>query len=273
MAVVLIEENEDQSVTTIRLNRPEKKNAINSEMLAGIHDAIDKVAVSKSRVVIITGTDDFFSAGIDLNVLKSGGLKPLGKEDIDKSIPSIRRYYSADFPQFVYSKMELLEKPVIAKISGFCFGLAFELALACDFRYCLESTIFNMTETKLGIIPDVGGITRLTQLVGKSRAKDIILRGRRFDGNEAYRMGVVNGVAKNKEELEAIVKECAEDLIDSAPLAVALGKKLINFADGRSVEHGLDLELLAQSWLMETKDKQIGTQARINKEKPQWKGK
>ncbi len=273
MAVVLIEENEDQSISIIRLNRPEKKNAINNEMLAEINDAIDKVVVSKSRVVIITGTDEFFSAGIDLNLLKSGGFKPLGKEHIDKSIPSIFRYYSGSYSQFAYNKMEQMEKPIIAKISGVCFGMAFELALACDFRYCLESTVFNMTEVKVGIIPDVGGATRLTQLVGKSHAKDIILRGRRFDGNEAYRMGVVDGVAKTKEDLDVMVQECVDDLIDSAPLAVGIGKKLINFVYGKDTSHGLELESLINSRLLRTKDVEIGTLARMQRKKPHWTGK
>ena len=273
MAVVLIEENEDQSVTTIRLNRPEKKNALNNEMLAEINEAIDKVVLSKSRVVIITGTDDFFSAGIDLNLLKTGGFKPLGKEYIDKSIPSIFRYYSNSYSQFAYNKIEKMEKPVIAKIAGVCFGMAFELALACDFRFCLESSTFWMTETKVGIIPDVGGTSRLTQLVGKSHAKDIILRGRRFDGNEAYRMGVINGVAKSKEELDTMVNECVDDLIDSAPLAVGFGKKLINAVHGKDTSHGLELESLINSYLLRTKDVEIGTLARMQRKKPEWKNK
>lgn len=270
--IVLVETNEDKTVDTIILNRPEKKNALNRAMTQGIHAAIDKVVTSKSRVVVITGTDDFFSSGVDLTEL-TGGDTNQKKNISELRKPSVIRYYTSTHIQETYNKIERLEKPVIAKISGYCFGMGFELTLACDFRFCLESTSFWMTETKLGLIPDVGGTTRLTRLVGIPNANDIILRGRKFDGNEAYRLGVVHGVAKTKEELDAMVQECIDDLIDSAPIAVGMGKRLINAVYGKDTYHGLELEVLVNSQLLQTKDIIIGAIARIQRKKPKWKGK
>lgn len=270
--IVLVETNEDETVDTIILNRPEKKNAINRALSQGIHDAIDKVVTTKSRVVVITGTDEFFSSGVDLTQLTGGDSSQKDKIS-DISNPSVIRYYTSTYTQETYNKIERLEKPVIAKISGYCFGMGFELTLACDFRFCLESSTFWMTETKVGIIPDVGGTTRLTNLVGIPNANDIILRARRFDGNEAYRLGVVHGVAKTKEELDAMVQECIDDLIDSAPIAVGMGKRLIKAVYGKDTYHGLELEALVNSQLFETKDVKVGVIARLQKKKPQWKGK
>ncbi|MHA1468629.1 MAG: enoyl-CoA hydratase/isomerase family protein [Promethearchaeota archaeon] len=265
--IVLIETNEDETVDTIILNRPKKKNAINRALSQGIHDAIDKVVSTKSRVVVITGTDEFFSSGVDLTSLVGGDTSS------ELMNPPVIRYHNSTFTQETFNKIGLLEKPVIAKISGYCFGMGFELTLACDFRFCLESSTFWMTEAKVGIVPDVGGTTRLTRLVGIPNANEIILRARRFDGNEAYRLGVVHGVAKTKEELDAMVQECIDDLIESAPLAVGMGKKLIQSVYGKDIYHGLELENLTNSQLFQTQDIMTGAISRLQKKKPQWKGK
>jgi enoyl-CoA hydratase/carnithine racemase len=166
-----------------------------------------------------------------------------------------------------------MEKPVIAKINGYCFGMAFELALACDFRFCLDSANFSMLETKIGMNPDVGGTIRAVRLCGIPNAKDIILTGRNFDGNEAYRLGVVNRVAKSPEELDSIIKMYSDELIDSAPLAVGLAKKLIDDLYGKDVAFGLELETLVSSQLLQTKDAMSGALARLQKTKPKWRSK
>ena len=270
--ILLIEENEDKTITTIKMNRLDKKNAINYDMLVGLQDAIDKVGCSKTRVVIITGSHDIFSSGIDLKFLTGQETGPEGVVP-DLKIPANMRYFVNTWLQPIFTKIEKLEKPVIAKIDGICFGLAFELALACDFRFCLDSTTFSMLETKIGINPDVGGTIRLTRLVGIPNAKDIILTGRNFNGTEAYRLGVVNGVAKTPQELDTLIKKYTDELIDSAPLAVGLSKKLIDDCYGKDVAFGLELETLVSSQLLQTKDMVNGALARMSKTKPKWKWK
>jgi len=270
--IVLIEENEDKTIMTIKMNHMAKRNALGYNMIVGIQDAIDNIERSKTRVVIITGTEDVFSSGIDLNFL-TGQAPELKGLVPDINVAANFRYYVNNWLQPVFTKITKMEKPVIARINGYCFGMAFELALACDFVFCLESAIFCMIENKMGINPDVGGTIRLTRLVGIHNAKDIILTGRRFDGNEAYRLGVANGVAKTIEELDLLIKSYTDELIDSAPLAVGLSKKLIDDCYGKDVGFGLELETLVSSQLINTKDARIGAVARLQKKKPQWKGK
>jgi enoyl-CoA hydratase/carnithine racemase len=269
---VLIEENEDKTITTIRMNRLDKKNAIGYDMMVGLQDAIDKVERSEARVVIITGTDDLFSSGIDLNFLTG---KESGPEGVlpDLKIPRNFRYFANTWIHPILIKIEKMEKPVIARINGVCFGLAFELALACDFRFCSESAIFSMLETKISMNPDVGGTIRLVRLVGIPNAKDIILTGRRFDGNEAYRLGVVNAVGKTPQQIDEIIKNYTDELIDSAPLAVGLAKKLIDDCYGKDTAFGLELETLVSSQLLQTKDAMSGALARLQKTKPKWRWK
>jgi len=270
--IILVEENEDKTITTITFNRLEKRNAMNLDLLVNFQKAIDKIERSKTRVVIITGGDDIFSSGIDLKFLTGQETDPDGIVP-DLRIPANFRYFANTWIQPIFTKIEKMEKPVIAKIKGYCFGMAFELALACDFRFCLDSAIFSMLETKIGMTPDVGGTTRLTRLVGIQNTKDIVLTGRRFDGNEAYRLGVVNRVAKTPNELDSIIKMYTDELIDSAPLAVGLGKKLIDNLYGKDVVIGLELETLVSSQLLQTKDAVSGALARLQKAKPKWRGK
>ena len=151
--------------------------------------------------------------------------------------------------------------------------MGFELVLACDFRFTLDSAIFSMLETKIGLNPDVGGTIRLTRLVGIPNAKDIILTGRNFDGNEAYRLGVVNKIAKTQDELNSILKQYTDELISSAPLAVGLSKKLIDNCYGKDTAFGLELETLVSSQLLQTKDATTGALARMQKTKPKWRWK
>ena len=267
--IVLIEENEDKTITTIKMNRLDKKNAMNFDLMVGLQEAIDKVERTNTRVVIITGGDEFFSSGIDLNFLT-------GQErDPDGIIPDLRiarnfRYFANTWIHPIFTKIEKMEKPVIAKINGYCYGMAFELALACDFRFCTESAEFHMLETKVGMNPDVGGTIRLTRLVGIPNTRDIVLTGRKFDGIEAYRLGVVNRVVKNHEELDTIIKFYTDELIDSAPLAIGLSKKLIDDCYGKDTALGLELETLVSSQLLQTKDATSGALARLQKTKPKW---
>ena len=270
--IVLVEENEDKTVVTIKMNRLDKRNALNYELFDGLEKAIDKVQDTKARVVILTGGDDVFSAGIDLKMLTGQDKSALNKMPNVMNPPSFR-YWLNTWLQPILTKIEKMEKPVIAKINGYCYGSGFELALACDFRFALASAEFTMPESKVGIITDVGGTTRLTRLVGIMHSKDIILTGRTFDGNEAYRMGILNGVAKNEQELDVLIKNYSDELIDSAPLAVGMGKKLIEYCYGKDSGLSMELEGLVNSQLLQTKDFMNGALARLQKTKPKWKGK
>ncbi|MFX0137432.1 MAG: enoyl-CoA hydratase/isomerase family protein [Candidatus Hodarchaeota archaeon] len=268
--VILIEKDEERKITTIRMNRLKKKNALNYDMFEGIKNAIEEIEISDTRVVVITGGGDSFSAGIDLKTLS--GQDPGAAKQTPLKPPNFR-FWLNSYLQPIYNKIEQMEKPVIAKINGFCFGAAFELALACDFRFAIETAKLNMVESRIGIISDIGGTTRLVRLVGIPVAKDIMMTGRTFDANEAYQMGLLKGVAKTPEELDKMVSDYADELIEAAPLAVGLAKRFIDHAYGKHLEHNTFLEGLINSQLLHSKDFASGAVARLQKKKPKWRGK
>ena len=270
---VIIEENEDKTITTIRMNNLAKKNAFGVQMAIALRDAFDKVERSNARVVILTGGEDVFSSGIDLMSFSGQGGDIEGFEPPNNSSPHNLRYFTNTWFHPILSRIENMEKPVIAKIKGYCWGVALEMALACDFRFAMDSASFCLLEAKMGFNPDVGGVIRATRILGIAAAKDIILTARKFDGNEAFRLGVINGVAKTSEELESQIKKYTNELIDSAPLAVGLTKRLIDMCYGQDLRYGMDLETLASSYLLQTKDAQTGAMARLQRTKPKWRGK
>ncbi len=267
--VVLIEKDEDKKITTIRMNRLKKKNALNFDLYTGLENAFEEVESSDARVIILTGGADTFSAGIDLKMLT-------GQAQMGTSAPTRPpnfRFWLNTWLQPIMTKIEKMEKPVIAKINGYCFGAGFELALACDFRFAVSSATFTMPESRVGIITDVGGTIRLTRLVGITIAKDIIMTGRTFDAQEAYRLGILSGVAQDLPALDLMVANYADELIEAAPLAVGMAKKLVSLCYGKDAEYGMELEGLVNSQLLQTKDFFTGAFARLEKKKPKWKGK
>ncbi len=269
--VVVYEENEDETVSTIRINRPEKKNAISWTIVRSIQKYLDVAERSKSRVIIITGGDEIFSSGIDLNLLM--GRDALMMEEHPKTRSTARgRFFNLSQFQQLNMKMSKMEKPIIARIAGLCWGLACELMINCDFRFCLESSSFTLMEGKYGINPDQGGMIGLVKIVGVPAAKDLMMTARKFDGNEAYRLGLMTGVAKSVEEMDAQIKKYVDELIDAAPLAVGLGKKMVDWAYGKDTDVGIDLENLINSYLLRTRDMKTGAMARFRKKTPRWKG-
>jgi len=271
--IVEIEENEDKTITTIRMNNLAKKNAFGVPLAMALREAFDKVERTDARVVIITGGEDVFSSGIDLMSFSGQGGKIEGFNPPDTAKPHNLRYFTNTWFHPILSRIENMEKPVIAKIKGYCWGVALEMALACDFRFAMDNASFCLLEAKMGFNPDVGGLIRATRVLGIAAAKDIILTARKFDGNEAFRLGVINGVAKTSEELEAQIKKYTNELIDSAPLAVGLSKRLIDMCYGQNLRYGMDLETLASSYLLQTKDSKAGAVARLQRTKPKWIGK
>ena len=255
--------SQDQ-VFEILLNRPEKRNAINWPLMLALGEAIDQAEMTPNiRAVLIRGEGPVFSSGIDLIAFPE--LAETFGENWREGIDRVTRAF-----QSILNKVERCTFPTIALLRGFALGLGFELALACDFRIAVRHTKMALPETRLGLIPDVGGTTRLVHLVGPARAKEIILTGRTIDLEKAEAWGLVNAVVPDKELLPTGIA-LAEEIANSAPLAVSYAKQVINqLAD---IERGLQLEALAQIHLMQTEDTMTGVQAMLTKTKPKWRGK
>jgi len=251
------------AIFEIVLNRPEKRNAISLEMYDQLDDAIRQAGQrSDVRAVLIRGQGEAFSSGIDVTTFLQ--LPARYGDNWQRRMPEI----TADF-QLTLNRLESLDLPTVALIHGYCLGLAMELSLACDIRLAAVGAVMGLPETRLGIIPDAGGTTRLTRLVGPARAKELILTGRQIDSTLAAQWGIVNRVVP-ADKLMSEAAVLVEELTNAAPLAVGLAKRVIDGVADR--ERGLALEAWAQSQLIHSEDFAEAVQSFVAKRKPNFKG-
>lgn len=262
--MTLVKTNHQNQIFEIILNRPDKRNALNSALYEAFDDALYQANKTPGlRAVLIRGEGKAFSAGIDVSNL-------LGMSERYGSHWQQRMRTVTDEYQAVLNRLERLELPTIALLHGYCLGMAMELALACDIRIAEQGTMMGLPETRLGIIPDVGGTTRLVRLVGPARAKELIFTGRQFPVEWGEPYGLVNYVVAEG-ELMTKAQALVDEISLAAPLAVGMAKRVI---DGLSdIDRGLMLEGWAQSQLMSSEDFIHGAQSFMMKQKPEWKGK
>jgi enoyl-CoA hydratase/carnithine racemase len=260
--LILSERND--GILTPTLNRPEKRNAINFELYEQLDGALQQAAIADGlRVVLVRGAGSTFSSGIDVTSLM------LLAQKYGAGWQQRMRTITAGF-QAVLNRLERLELPVIALLHGHCLGLALELALACDLRVAAEGTRLGLPETRLGMIPDVGGTTRLTRLIGPARAKELIFTGREIDAAQAAELGLVNHVVP-AEALAAHGEALAAEIAAAAPLAVGMSKRVIDGA--ADLDRGLQLEAWAQSQLFQSEDFMEAIRAFMERRAPEFKGK
>ncbi|MEZ4515913.1 MAG: enoyl-CoA hydratase/isomerase family protein [Chloroflexota bacterium] len=247
----------------IILNRPEKRNAINVELFEQFDAAVTAANRTPGlRAVVIRGEGPVFSAGIDVSNL-------LGLAESHGPHWQQRMRTITDEYQGVLTRLEHLELPTIALLHGYCLGLAMELVLACDFRLAAEGTMLGLPETRLGMIPDVGGTTRLTRLVGVARAKELIFTGRQIDATLAEQWGLVHYTVA-ADALQTTADSLIAEIQQAAPLAVGMAKRVI---DGQyDTDRGLMFEGWAQSQLFSTEDFMEGAQAFMMRRPPDFKG-
>jgi len=255
----------DRQVFEITLNRPRERNAISDEMMQALAAALDRSEQEfhrGARVVVLRGAGRVFSSGIDLAQFHPDSAAI--RETQANLFPFTARY------QGIADQLERCSLPVIAVMQGYCIGLALELALACDFRIAAERTKFSLPETRLGIIPDVGGTVRLVQLLGVARAKELILTGRTVDAAQALAVGLLNAVYP-REDLDAGLDAWVTEIMAAAPLALSYGKRVIN--DIANSSAGARLEAWAQAQLFRTADFQNAVRAMADKTYPvEWRG-
>jgi enoyl-CoA hydratase/carnithine racemase len=258
----------ENQIFHIILNRADKRNALNQALMLEIDRALDDAEKAYNdglaRVLFIRAEGRAFSAGIDLM-------------DFDAYIEKFgaawrhNLFATTRLLQDILTKIERLSLPSICVIHGYCLGMGLEMALACDFRIVAERTKLSLPETRLGIVPDVGGTVRLVKLIGPSRAKEVILTGGNIEPEKAEHWGMVNYVVP-KDDLLKKANELAEELKLSAPLAVNYAKRVIN--DIMDMQRGLNAEAWAQAALFRSEDFVNGVQAMVTKNYPvEWKGK
>ena len=258
MSLVRVEDRD--RVRHVVLDRPEKRNALSAALIEELGETLHGAAGDPSvRIVVLRGAGTMFSAGMDKADLGALAADPTRLHDWRAAILQI------------WNLCEDMAKPTIAQIHGACLGGAAELVLACDMRVMAADAVIGLVETRIGLIPDVGGCSRLPALVGLGRAKELILASKLVDGTEAERIGLVNRVAP-ADALDAATAQLAEELLACAPLAVGLAKGVLNAAARPGLAGTLEQELAAQTLCATSDDFREAVQALGERRPPQFSG-
>jgi enoyl-CoA hydratase len=244
-------------VALLRINRPKAMNALNSSLMALLMDLLEEHDRSdKVGAMLITGDERAFAAGADIN------------EMVDNSAADmLLKDHIAPF-----DRIQKISKPVIAAVSGWCLGGGCELAMSCDMIIASESAKFGQPEIDLGVIPGAGGTQRLARTLGKAVTMEMVLNNRTLSAEEALAYGLVNKVVP----VETYLKEAmslAKEIASRAPLAIRIGKEMVNRAFESHLTNGIEEERKAFYLLFASEDQKEGMQAFAEKRKAKWTGK
>jgi enoyl-CoA hydratase/carnithine racemase len=252
-----IESTREGHVALLRLNRPEARNALSPEMMEELANELERLDPDlEVRCIVIAGSEEVFAAGADIKAMS------------ERSFAEALRHPASSF----WRRVAAIKTPLIAAVSGYALGGGCELALACDMIVASETALFAQPEITLGIIPGGGGTQRLARVLGKQRAMEYVLTGRRFDAEMALKMGLVNKVAKKGSWLqEAMV--LAETVAKRPPIATRLAKQAVIAAEETALSAGLENERRLYELAMATEDRVEGMQAFLEKREPRFEGK
>ncbi|MFS4483627.1 enoyl-CoA hydratase/isomerase family protein [Hyunsoonleella sp. 2307UL5-6] len=251
--------NSEANITTITINRPKKLNALNQDTIKELHDAFKVADADKStKVIIVTGSGEkAFIAGADIS------------EFADYSVEE-GTHLAANGQQILFDFVENLSTPVIAAINGFALGGGLELAMACHFRVASNTAKMGLPEVSLGVIPGYGGTQRLTQLVGKGRALEMIMTAGMIDANKALSFGLVNHVVPQEALLE-LCETLAGKIKKNSSVAIRAAITAVN-ANFKTGVNGYQTEITAFGNCFGTKDFEEGTTAFLEKRKAEFPG-
>ena len=248
----------EDHVTTIRLNRPDAMNALNSELLAELADAIrDADRNEKVRCIILTGSEKAFAAGADIS------------EMADKSFVEV--FTSDMFCAEVEAVMQC-RKPIIAAVSGYALGGGCELAMICDFIIASDTAKFGQPEINLGVVAGIGGTQRLTRFVGKSKSMEMHLTGRFMNAEEAERSGLVSRVVPAKKLMDE-ARATALKISEKSALTVMAVKEAVNRSYETTLREGILFERRLFHSLFATEDQREGMTAFLDKREAQFRDK
>jgi enoyl-CoA hydratase/carnithine racemase len=255
--VSLVETKVDDGVALLRLNRPEARNALSPEMMDELAGELERLdADPEVRCLVIAGSDDVFAAGADIKAMS------------ERTFAEALHHPAAGF----WRRLAAVKTPMVAAVSGWALGGGCELALSCDLIVASETATFGQPEITLGIIPGGGGSQRLARVLGKQRAMEYVLTGRRFDAAMAAEWGLVNQVARKGRWLDEAM-ELARTIAERPPIAVRLGKQAVLTADETSLSAGLEAERRLYELAMATEDRVEGMRAFVEKREPRFEGK
>ena len=250
----------DNNIAIVTINRPEKLNALNNETVEELDKVFSQLNDDENiYVIILTGSGEkAFVAGADIS-------------ELNKLDEQTAKMFS-EKGQKVFSRIEKMEKPVIAAVNGYALGGGCEIALACNIRLASDNAVFGQPEVNLGIIPGYGGTQRLTRLINSGRAAEYILTGDIINAEEALKIGLVNKVYMQNELMDK-AKEMAKKICSKGQFAIRMAMKSINKVDEVSLSEGQDYEAGVFALCCGTDDFKEGTSAFLEKRKPQFKNK
>lgn len=248
------------AVSTVTLNRPEKRNAISANMIAELQTALDAIEKSHARVAILTGAGTAFCSGMDLEMLAAiAEQSPAeNQEDSRRMAKMLRRVWS--FP-----------RPLIAAVNGAALAGGCGIATLCDFTLAVPGAKFGYTEVKIGFLPALVSVFLIRQ-VGEKHARDLLLTGRIIDAEEAKGLGLVNEIVP-AEKLLTRARELADLLIAASPASLSRAKRLMTSAAAAAVDHDLERAILENARIRCTPDFKEGLASFLEKRKPVWQGK
>jgi enoyl-CoA hydratase len=243
-------------VGLVRINRPKALNALNHQVMSEICAALEDFDAREDiGAMVITGDERAFAAGADIKeMVESSPIEMLERETIE-----------------LWDRVGAVKKPVIAAVAGWCLGGGNELAMACDMIVSSENAKYGQPEINLGVIPGAGGTQRLTRAVGKAIAMEMVLNNRQLDALEALQLGLVNRVVPEERYLEEALQLAAE-IAARAPLALRIGKQMINQAYETSLKEGIADERRSFYLLFSSEDQKEGMRAFSEKREPEWQG-
>ncbi len=253
----LVEVSADElHVALVRLDSPETRNALSTEMREQLTAALERLDQdAEIRCIVIAGSEKIFAAGADIRAMAERGQGDPPDTD------------GADF----WVRLAALQTPLVAAVSGYALGGGCELALACDMIVADKDARFGQPEVTLGIIPGGGGTQRLTRAIGKQRAMEYVLTGRRFDAETALGWGLVNKVVGRGAWLDEAIA-LARIVAERPPIATRLAKQAILTAENHGIADGLTAERSLFDQAMATEDRVEGMQAFLEKREPDFKG-
>lgn len=250
------------AVALLTLNRPEKLNALNNDLLNAIVDTLDQIELDQAlRAVVITGAGRAFSAGADITSFQ--------RHMQAGAIEAVAHFMRPGHR--MTRRVESFSKPVIAAVNGLAFGGGCELVEACHIALAAEEARFSKAEIKIGIIPTFGGTQRLPRNVGRKAALELILSGREFDAAEAAKLGLVNRVVPACDLLEAALA-LASDLTSKPPHSIAAALAAVHRGMDASIDDGLAIEEAAFARIVSTYDASEGVAAFVEKRAPAFLG-
>ena len=252
---IMLTKETESKIAVIQLNRPQVLNALNFELMDELLHALQTLERDEEALaIVLTGNEKAFTAGADIKEFAARNLAQMLAEN----------------PLEKWQRIEKFPKPLIAAVSGYALGGGCELILMCDIVIASETAKLGLPEVNIGVMPGAGGTQRLTHLIGKFKAMELILTGRTIDAQEAFALGLVSKVVPAAEYLEE-AKRVAREIASKSPIAVRAAKEAV-LAALSGLEQGLAFERKSFYLLFDTEDKKEGMQAFLEKRKPQWKG-